>query len=59
MWPEQLNSEIFSADLRKIRPGGSLSFFEMIGFQGSRVQGDKEVSKMLRSYKDLKVWQKA
>jgi len=31
----------------------------MIGFQGSRVQGDKEVSKMLRSYKDLKVWQKA
>jgi four helix bundle protein len=32
---------------------------ELIGFQGSRVQGDKEVSKMLKSYKDLKVWQKA
>ena len=59
MWHGNSKFRFFSAESSKSDPAVACLFLEMIGFQGSRVQGDKEVSKMLRNYKDLKVWQKA
>ena len=49
---------IFRNLFRKVINTLCSMLYALCSFPGG-VQGDKEVSKMLRSYKDLKVWQKA